>query len=171
MSTLPDSLQKRKLNISMILKMPIDLEIEVLGVPPTNCHQTEDKNNFNFIANSEPEVMIDGVSLTELDEDNQALVSQVLGQLEQTGKIFPMLSQTQYEQDKPGNYEPEIADKCEYVDTFPTEDFVVIQLPIPTHKNKKLSRCLDSFNDGFAFVVNTMGTVLFLGKLANYTWE
>ncbi len=167
MSTLPDSMQKRKLNISIILKVPIDLEIEVLGVPSTNCHQTEDKNEdknfFNLIGDSQPEVMIDGASLAELDEDNQALVSQLVGQLEQKGKIFSMLSQTQHEQ--------KIADKCKYLDTFATEEFAVIQPQTPTHNQKKIGRFLDSFNDSFAFVVNTMGTVLFLGKLANYTWE
>jgi hypothetical protein len=167
MSTLPDSMQKRKLNISIMLKVPIDLEIEVLGVPSTNCHQTEnknkDKNIFNLIGDSQPEVMIDGASLAELDEDNQALVSQLVGQLEQKGKIFSMLSQTQDEN--------KIADKCEYVDTLPTENFAVIQPQTPAQNQKKLGRFLDSFNDSFAFVVNTMGTVLFLGKLANYTWE
>lgn len=50
MSTLSDSMQKRKLNVSMMLKVPIDLEIEVLGIPPTNCHQTEDKKeDKNFL--------------------------------------------------------------------------------------------------------------------------
>jgi hypothetical protein len=56
MSTLPEPMQKRKLNISMMLKVPIDLEIEVLGVAPINNHQAGDKNEdinfFNIIGDS-----------------------------------------------------------------------------------------------------------------------
>ena len=105
-------MQKRKVNISMMLKVPIDIEIEVLAIPPTNSHQAEEKkedtNIFSLIEYSEPEIMINGASLADLDENSQALVSQLVGQLEQTGKIFSTLSQTQYEQDKSGNYEQEI---------------------------------------------------------------
>ena len=166
---------KRKVNISMMLKVPIDIEIEVLAIPPTNSHQAEEKkedtNIFSLREYFEPEIMINGASLADLDENSQALVSQIVGQLEQRSKIFSTLSQTQYEQDKSGNYEQEIVEKYECVDTFSTEEFAVIQPQTPQHNKKILGRFLDSFNDSFALVVNTMGTVLFLGKLANYTWE
>lgn len=170
-----DSMQKRKINISIMLKVPIDLEIEVLGVPPTNCHQAEEKkentNIFNLIGVSEPEIVINNANLADLDENSQVLVSQIVDQLEQTGRIFSTLSQTQYEQDNPGNYEQEIVEQCECVDTFSTESFAVIQPQTPQQNKKNMGRLLDSFNNSFALVVNTMGTVLFLGKLANYTWE
>ncbi|MBP5976205.1 hypothetical protein HW132_26610 [Brasilonema sp. CT11] len=98
-----DTKQKRTLNISLILKMPIDLEIEVLGVPPTNNYQAEDKkenqNLFNFIGEPESEVIVNGASLADLDECSQALVSQVVGQFKQTSQIFSTLSQTQYQED------------------------------------------------------------------------
>ncbi|MCC5606973.1 hypothetical protein LC612_09290 [Nostoc sp. CHAB 5834] len=168
-------MQKRKLNISLLLKVPIDLEIEVLGVPPTNCHQAEhkkeDTNIFKLIGDSEPEIVISGASLADLDENSQALVSQIVGELEQTGKIFSTFSQTQYEQDKPGNYEQEIVEKYECIDTFSIEDFVAIQPETPQRHKKIMGRFLDSLSDSFALAVNSMGTVLFLGKLANYTWE
>ncbi|MCC5665730.1 hypothetical protein LC653_17840 [Nostoc sp. CHAB 5784] len=126
---------------------------------------------FNLRGDSEPEIVISGASLADLDENSQALVSQIVGELEQTGKIFSTFSQTQYEQDKPVNYEQEIVEKYECVDTFSREDFVAIQPETPQLHKKIMGRFLDSLSDSFALVVNSMGTVLFLGKLANYTWE
>lgn len=34
-----------------------------------------------------------------------------------------------------------------------------------------IGRVVDTFNDGLAFAVNVTGSVAFLGKLANYSWE
>ncbi|MUG92550.1 hypothetical protein F7734_08785 [Scytonema sp. UIC 10036] len=170
-------MQKRKLNISMMLKVPIDLEIEVAGVPPINNQPVEDnKENqklFNFIGESEPEAIVNGVSLAELDEDSQVLVSELIGQLEQKGKIFSTLSQIQYKQENLGNDEQEIAERqYEDVNTLLSkDDFTTIQPQTQLDKKKMTTRILDSFNDGFTLLINTMGTVLFLGKLANYSWE
>jgi hypothetical protein len=101
MSTLPEPLEKRKINISMMLKVPIDLEIEVLALPPINNHQAEDKKEdtifCNIIKDSEPNVVINGASLAELDENSKTLVNQIVNQLEQTGSLFSMLSSTQHE--------------------------------------------------------------------------
>ncbi|MBP5977429.1 hypothetical protein HW132_33125 [Brasilonema sp. CT11] len=176
MSTLPDSTQKRKLNVSMMLKVPINLEIEVLGVPSTNCQQAEekkeDKKLFNLIGDSKPEVIINESNLAKLDEDSQALVSQLVGQLEQTGKIFSTLSQTQHEQENPENSEQAIAYKPEYVNTLLSkEDLAVIQSQTPPHNKKIIGRALDSVNDGLTLVANIMGRILFVGKVANYSWE
>lgn len=177
MSTLPDSTQKHKLNISMMLKVPIDLEIEVLVVPPTNSYQAEDtkqdKQSFNLIGDSKPEFVINGASVADLDENSQALVSQIVSELEQTSKIFSTLSQAQYQQEKPEKYEQKIAEKYdEYVDTSLSNGYCTVIQPQTQPYNKKImGRLLDSFNDGFTLVVNTMGTILFLGKLANYSWE
>jgi hypothetical protein len=38
-------------------------------------------------------------------------------------------------------------------------------------KKRTIGRAMDAVNDGFAFVVNTTASVMFLGKVANYSWE
>ncbi|KAF3886744.1 hypothetical protein AB0758_07180 [Tolypothrix bouteillei VB521301_2] len=161
----------------MMLKVPIDLEIEVAGVPPINNQPVEDnKENqqlFNFIGESEPEAIVNGVNLAELDEDSQVLVSKLISQLEQKGKIFSTLSQTQYKQENLGNDEQEIAERqYEDVNTLLSkDDFTTIQPQTQLDKKKMTTRILDSLNDGFTLIINTVGTILFLGKLANYSWE
>lgn len=170
-----DTKQKRTVNISMILKVPIDLEIEVLAVPPTNNYQAEDKkediNIFKIIGDSEPEIAINKASLADLNENSQALVNQIVGQLEQTGQIFSTLSQTQHEPENPGNHEQDIVQKRECLENVSTKEFIVIQPQNPPDKKKNIRRLSDSLNDAFTFAVNTIGKVLFLGKLANYSWE
>ncbi|NJM69938.1 MAG: hypothetical protein HC862_06750 [Scytonema sp. RU_4_4] len=116
--------------------------------------------------------MINGANLAHLNEDSQVLLNQLVGQLEQTGKIFSTLSQTQHEQENSGNDEQETAQKRECINTLLSkEELAVIQPQTPPHKRKIIGRVLDSFNDGFTLVANTMGTILFLGKVANYSWE
>ncbi len=39
------------------------------------------------------------------------------------------------------------------------------------HKKRTMGRAMDAVNDGFAFVVNATASVIFLGKIANYSWE
>jgi hypothetical protein len=48
---------------------------------------------------------------------------------------------------------------------------------VPTIKQKMpqekitIGRAMDAINDGFAFVLNTTASVIFLGKVVNYSWE
>lgn len=46
----------------------------------------------------------------------------------------------------------------------------LIQPKSPRQKTK-MGRAMDMFNDGFAFMVNMTTTAMFLGKVANYSWE
>ncbi len=38
-------------------------------------------------------------------------------------------------------------------------------------EKRTIGRAMDAVNDGFAFVLNTTASVMFLGKVANYSWE
>jgi hypothetical protein len=175
MSTLPEPLEKRKINISMMLKVPIDLEIEVLALPPINNHQAEDKKEdtifCNIIKDSEPKVVINGTSLAELDENSKTLVNQIVNQLEQTGSLFSMLSPTQHESEIQNKFKSDVAEKSEYLEVFSTAEYTAISSQTLPHNNKNMLSFLDSFNDSFAFIANTVGTVLFLGKIVNYSWD
>jgi hypothetical protein len=175
MSILPEPIQKRKLNISMMLNVPIDIEIEVLELPPKNHYQADDKNEDtifgNIIKDFEPKVVINGASLAELDQNSQTLVSQFVEQLGQTDSFLSMLSQTQGEPKIQDKLQPDVAQNNEYLETVSTKDFTAISSEISPHNNKNMFRLLDSFNDSFAFIANTVGTVLFLGKIVNYSWD
>lgn len=169
-----DSTQKRKLNVSMMLKVPIDLEIEVLELPSINQHTDEQKENqtrWNLIEAAEPEIIVNGAKLADLDENSQAMVAQIVSQLQQKDHIVTPVSSTQEQQDNLVNDEQEIRENYKYINTDSLPEFAVIQPQIPPEPKKIKVRFLDSINDAFAFGVNTMATILFLGKLANYSWD
>ncbi|GAB1538553.1 hypothetical protein NUACC21_12150 [Scytonema sp. NUACC21] len=203
----PNSYSKgQKINVSMMLKVPIDIELEIVGVPSTQSQQTEDKETVRLIEeNSDARVIVSGIGLAKLQEDNQALFSQIVNQLQQENKIFSTLTQIQPEQDNTGNtgnldqkcdslpianeFMPEVPSLlqnnstspgsevgqkdalCDRIDTLQNENFTVLQ-PQTSRPNKKLTvRLSDSLNDGMTLAVNTIGAILFLGKLANYSWE
>jgi hypothetical protein len=67
-----------------------------------------------------------------------------------------MLSQTQYEPEKQDKHQHDIAENSESVDVFSTEEFTDIPSQLSPDNNKNMLGFLDSFNDGFAFIVNTM---------------
>lgn len=144
----------------MMLKMPIEIELDVLGLPPTGDHQIEEQEFFSRTEDSGATAVISEGDQSDLYGDVRILSSQLVRQLEQ---------------DSPGNYEQETVTESECLDTLPLEEgFAAIQLQIPSLENKRMGNLLtplDSFNDSLAFVVNTMGAILRLGKLANYSWE
>ncbi|QIR35870.1 hypothetical protein HCG51_03260 [Tolypothrix sp. PCC 7910] len=170
-----DSTQKRKLNISMMLKVPIDLELEVLGVPPVNNHHTEETTDnpeiFNFTGVSEPEVIVNRAQLDELDENSLALVTQLVGQLQQKSQTFSTLLTTPSQSDYLVNDEQDIVKNGDYIDNFSSKDLTESELLFLPKNTKNKMQLMDYFNDSFAFVINAMATVLFLGKLANYSWD
>ncbi|AFY99579.1 hypothetical protein [Calothrix sp. PCC 6303] len=175
MSTLPESLEKRKINISMMLKVPIDIEIEVLALPATNEHQSEDKKVDEIFCNitqdSEPEVVISEASLAGLDENSKTLMNQIVNQLEQTDSLFSILSPIQYESQIQDSLKSNRGDKSEDIEVFSTAEYAAIPSKIQPQSNKNMLTFLDSFNDSFAFIANMVGTVLFLGKIVNYSWD
>ncbi len=159
----------------MMLKMPIEIELDVLGLPPTRDHQIEEQEFFSRPEDSGATTVISEVDQADLYGDVRILSSQLVGQLDQGCQVFYTEPQTQHEQDNSGIYEQDTAAKRECLNTLALEEgFAAIQSHTPSLKNKSTGNVLDlldSFNDGLAYVINAMGAILRLGKLVNYSWE
>lgn len=159
----------------MMLKMPIEIELDVLGLPPTRHHQIEEQEFFSRAENSGATTVISEVGQADLYGDVRILSSQLVGQLDQGCQVFYTEPQTQHEQDNSGIYERDTAAKRECLNTLALEEgFAAIQSHTPLLENKStgnLLDLLDSFNDGLAYVINAMGVILCLDKLVNYSWE
>ncbi|MDF5717997.1 MAG: hypothetical protein PUP93_30070 [Rhizonema sp. NSF051] len=214
-----------KIRVSIMLKVPIDLDLELLGMPPTSSSSVLDSPT----GDSELEVEISGEGEADCYENVQALSNQLVAQLLQNRQIETTSPQTQHEQDNLPN-QPEGSAKAErsmntwspssekaarqpvtakeilektrqplsnrpsdQLSVSPTSpDMVELteeirRVPLPTlgegssdfseegrtppFEKKLTGHLLDSFNNGLTLAVNVVGTVLFLGKLANYTWE
>ncbi|MEC4815017.1 MAG: hypothetical protein SAK29_17320 [Scytonema sp. PMC 1069.18] len=172
------SFKGRKINISMMLKVPIDLEVEVFEKLPSSCNIIENQEFLNQIKDSVSKVVIDEVSQGHFYEESGITSSEVTDSFEQDSQLSTS-----------PQIQPEevILEKCDrlqqgftptrYANAHPInpplseENFVAIEVYTPPLKKKAIGRVTETLNDGLTLVVNTMGAILFLGKLANYSWE
>jgi hypothetical protein len=158
----------RKFQISLMLKMPIDIELELSGMPSANSNQVEGSSEFTVVMNNQgkPEL-----------EDIQVLSNQILNQLLQACQET---TTSQYKQDNLGNNQEDTSlAELKGVDTLlanvvTNQQFTppaAIQQLTPPIEKKQRRRFLDLINDSFTLSINSIGTIFFLGKLANYSWE
>ncbi len=170
MSALPEPnyrLEANKLHISLMLKVPIDIEVE-LGMSPTN-HQKE-QDLVSQTENFKSAVVMSEVSQVDFEEQIRVLSNQIVAQLFQDGEVFSTFEETQDEQNLV-NQESTLTSEESAVDILLLEkDNAVIEEVTQTPEKQK-RRFIDSLNDGLTLAVNVVGTALFLGKLANYSWE
>jgi hypothetical protein len=159
----------------IVLKVPIEIDLDVLGLPPTQSHQIEGQELFSHTKDSELMATISEVGQTGLSRDVQISSSQLVSLLEQNGQFLYAQPQTQHEQDNPGNDKRGTAAECEGLDILPVkENCLAIQLQTPSLENKRMGNLLDLLdlvNDGLALSVNAIAAIFCLGKLANYSQE
>ena len=172
MSALPEPnchLEGNKVHASLNLKTPIDIEVQLLGMSPTS-HQVEDKGFVRQTEDLKSAVVMSEASQVEFEEQIRVLSNQIVAELFQGGEAFSTFEETQYE-DNLVNQESTSTQDCSSVDILSLEkDNAAIEEVTHTSEKQK-RRFIDSLNDGLTLAVNAVGTALFLGKLANYSWE
>jgi hypothetical protein len=155
-------LEGNKLHVSLMLKVPIDIEVE-LGMSPTNSDQKEqDLVSQTEILNSA--VVMSEVNQVEFEEQIRILSNQIVAQLFQKEEVLSTFEETQ-DQESTSTSDSFGKDILSL-----EEDNAAIEEVTQTPERQK-RRFIDSLNDGLTLAVNVVGTALFLGKLANYSWE
>jgi hypothetical protein len=186
------SSEGRKIHLSFTLKMPIDIELELSSMPEIHFSQLENKEFYIQKEDSESAVVMNGEAQLNDDRNIEALSTQIVAQLLQT---LPTVPQTQPQQNNPLPLEDfRLGSRGAEEHGSTGEEMISVTLRQEESKDKEISgevynrksnkpditppseknstvRLLDSLNNGFTLAVNVVGTVLFLGKLANYSWE
>jgi hypothetical protein len=165
MPTLPEPncrLEGNELDVSLMLKVPIDFEVE-LGMSPTNSHQKE-QDLVSETENLKSAVVMSEVSQVEFEEQIRILSNQIVTELFQKGVALSTFEETQDQESTT------ISDSSGVDILSLEEDNAAIEEVKQTPERQK-RRFIDSLNDGLTLAVNAVGTALFLGKLANYSWE
>lgn len=211
MSTFPEPMRHpegRKHLISLMLKLPIDIELDLLGMSIPGDREINNQELISQTQDFRGMVEIKEVGQTDCCSNAQGLSNQQLERIEPSSQVFYTFTQPQYPQDNTENSEVSTAIERPYTSS-PDEGFAALQFVTPTPgsyqwdveasgatreatelreiyqasaspktsssaQNKRKGNILgflDSFNDGLAFSVNTIGAILHLGKLANYSRE
>ncbi|MBD2771031.1 hypothetical protein [Iningainema tapete] len=151
----------RKVHISLMLKMPIDIELE-LSVMPSTIHSKVE-------GNSESAVVISNQGQPEL-EHVQLLSNQILNQLVQACQVIDTpLHQKQ--NDLENNQQDSTVTELKSKDTLLAQEQAIQEFTPPKGiqqltspiKEKPKGRLLDLLKDSFTLSVNSVGTILFLG--------
>ncbi|MBW4567140.1 MAG: hypothetical protein KME31_03675 [Tolypothrix carrinoi HA7290-LM1] len=160
-------LEGNKLHISLMLKVPIDIEVE-LGISPKNYQKKQDL--VSQTEDFKSAVVMSKLNQVEFEEQIRVLSNQIVTQLFQEGEVFSTLPETQILENLPEQISTSIPDSSTGDILLSEKDNVYIEevTQIPERQKR---RFVDSLNDGLTLAVNAVGTALFLGKLANYSWE
>jgi hypothetical protein len=172
MSALPEPkchLEGNKLHISLMLKVPIDIEVE-LGMSPTDSYQVEGQGFISQTEDLKSAVVMTEVSQVEFDEQVRILSNQIVAQFFQGNEAFSTFKETQ-DEDNLANQESTFTPDFSSVDILSLEKHNAAIEEVAHTPEKQKRRFIDSLNDGLTLAVNAVGTALFLGKLANYSWE
>lgn len=162
-------LEGNKLHISLMLKVPIDIEVE-LGMSPIISHQAKGQDLVSQTEDLKSAVVMSKVNQVEFDEQVRVLSNQIVTQLFQEGEAFSKLQKTQY-QDNLLHQESTYTANYKSVDILSSEKNNAAIEEVTHTPERQKRRIIDSLNDGLTLAVNVVGTALFLGKLANYSWE
>ncbi len=167
MSTTPESnynIETNKLLVSMTLKIPLQFEIELQGM-----QNTDSQSNYqalNTAINTNSDLIIEKINQAKIHEQARVLSNQLATQILNNQSLLALDNGDTWEQ-KVGNLE-----RDRLITALNTENKPEINQEIIHHTDKKRKvRLGDSFNDSLTLTVNFVGTILFLGKLANYSWE
>ncbi len=171
MSALPKPnchLQGNKIHVSLMLKVPIEIELE-LGMSPT-FRQLESEDFVSQTEDLKSALVMSDVSQVEFEEQIRVLSNQIVAELFQGSEVVSSFEETPDEENllnQQSTHTPE--ESIVDILLLEKDEAVIEELTQTPEKQKR--RFIDSLNDGLTLAVNTVGTVLFLGKLANYTWE
>lgn len=163
--------EKRKVQISFMIKMPVELELE-LSMPPTYQHLEAKKLTTSNQTEGSDSVVLMSENGKLKSEDVQVLSNQIIEQLLYTYQALfdsSHIQPTQNNLDNPQDH----ATSTEYfsLDNSLLEKEVSTQNFQVAIAQKRSGRLLDILNDSFTFSINTLGTIFFIGKVANYSWE
>lgn len=169
MSTTPESnyqLEGNKVIVSLNLKIPLQFEIELGGIQDTQSGQLNYQENLQTAISENSDLMIEKINQAEIDQQAQILSSQLATQV-----LFHM-NKSKLSSDNLEEKLKILSEKDSSYAPFNSENTSQSnQQLIYNSREKRKVRFADSLNDSLTLAVNFVGAMLFLGKLANYSWE
>ena len=163
MSTIPESnykLEGNKMLISLTLKVPLQFEIDLQGMQDMDFSQFNNCENFKTAINANSNFIISKINQDKIAEQLQ---------------VLSYINECQLSSENLNSRKEKVATSLEQDNLntqFNSEDKPQSnQIVIFNTKKKRKVDFADLLNNSLTLAVNFVGTILFLGKLANYSWE
>ncbi|MEO0837863.1 MAG: hypothetical protein AAF063_03015 [Cyanobacteria bacterium J06643_5] len=142
--------QANKILVSLNLNVPLQFEIEL------QTTQFQELNQLNNQESLISDIVLNEINQTKLNEQ----IKDALYNLED--KSLDKLQEKKLRTIKSRNISNELLSNANEPQSNQQNEIIA---------NKRKMRLADSLNNSLTLTVNLMGTMLRLGKLANYSWE
>ncbi|MEL6459988.1 MAG: hypothetical protein AAFX46_13065 [Cyanobacteria bacterium J06636_27] len=142
--------QANKILVSLNLNVPLQFEIEL------QTTQSQELNQLNNQESLISDIVLNEINQTKLNEQ----IKDALYNLED--KSLDKLQEKKLRTIKSRNISNELLSNANEPQSNQQNEIIA---------NKRKMRLADSLNNSLTLTVNLMGTMLRLGKLANYSWE
>jgi hypothetical protein len=160
MSTTPKSnykLEGNKIVVSLTLNVPLEFEVELNGTQYPKLNQFNYQKSLESAISENSNIIINEIKKNQLDEKievaSRELAPEILDNYNSEEKLNTVITQDILNTSLDNTNEPQS------------------NLQVTSTTKKRKVRFAESVNDGLTLAVNIVGNVLFLGKLANYSWE
>lgn len=173
--------------VRLNLNIPLEFEIDLQTIHHAESNQFNERKSLNSVINANSDLIIDKINNADFEQTIKVISNKVATEILDIHNPEEKLN-TQMETNIL-NISNEVATKI--LDIHNPEEKLNTQLETNilntsmndenhlqsnqeviynTKKRIKIS-IADSLNDSLTMAVNLMGSILFLGKLANYSWE
>lgn len=161
-------LENNKVLVSLNLKVPIQFEIELQAMGNKDYSLADDsanlkKANIASVDNASANFIMNEINNSQINEQLEVLSNQIANHILKNNQN--QLVSNNYDAQLSLNNSEHQEEKLAALfinNSYNQENLTV--------KKRKL-RIADSLNDSLTLAVNCVGTILFMGKLANYSWE
>lgn len=168
MPELNSKLENNKVLVSLNLKVPIQFEIELQPMENRDYSSVDDsanlkKANIASLNNASANFIMNEINNSQINEQLEVLSNQIANHIlkNNPNQLVSDNSDTQLSLNNYNNQEEKL--EALFVNNSHNQENLTV-------KKRKL-RIADSLNDSLTLAVNCVGAILFMGKLANYSWE
>lgn len=170
MSTMPElnyKLENNKVLVYLNLKVPIQFEIELQAIGNKDYSSDDSANlkkvNIASADNASANFIMNEINNSQINEQLEVLSNQISNHILNIDHN-QLVSDNYDAQLSLNNYIHQEENLAALVvnNSYNQENLTV--------KKRKL-RIADSLNDSLTLAVNCVGAILFMGKIANYSWE
>ncbi|AFY58572.1 hypothetical protein Riv7116_6223 [Rivularia sp. PCC 7116] len=152
------SLQDNKIVVRLNLNIPLEFEIDLQTMSHAESNQFNQGKSLNSVINANSDLIIDKIKNADFDQKIKVVSNETATEI---------LDIQNPKEKSIAQIETNILNTSINCENHLGSNQEVIY---NTRKRIKIS-IADSLNDSFTMAVNLVGTMLFLGKLANYSWE
>ncbi len=170
--TLKSNSGTKKLLVHLMLKVPIEIELDLSQSLSTEYLQISPEELKSQIDNCEEITIAKGLNQSNSLEGvliDSSQIKEIVNKAIENNQVLPSFPLSESEITE--NHSKNKSLHNQEIEHYLEQEINITRNLNPRFDKPSITGLVDLFNDGIVFTVNALGTILFLGKIANYSWE